>query len=89
MQLAVINHNAAAIDVGSMLMMVSYSDAEGNLHLLETDGYTHSLTALANTLKQAGVKGVAMEATGVYWMSLYEVLEEHGLTVTPYQPTTL
>jgi hypothetical protein len=27
MQLAVINQNTAAIDVGSMLMMVSYSDA--------------------------------------------------------------
>lgn len=74
MQLAVINQNTAAIDVGSMLMMVSYSDALGNQCLIETDGFTSSINELATTLKQASVTHVAMEATGVYWMALYEEL---------------
>jgi hypothetical protein len=86
MQLAVINQNTAAIDVGSMLMMVSYSDAQGNQCLIETDGFTSSINELAKTLKQASVTHVAMEATGVYWMALYEVLEEHGLSVTLINP---
>ena len=86
MQLAVINQNTAAIDVGSMLMMVSYSDACGNQCLIETDGFTSSINELARTLKQASVTHVAMEATGVYWMALYEVLEEHGLSVTLINP---
>lgn len=86
MQLAVINQNTAAIDVGSMLMMVSYSDAQGNQCLIETDGFTASIQELAKTLKQASVTHVAMEATGVYWMALYEVLEEHGLSVTLINP---
>ena len=34
LQLAVIHRCCAAIDVGSMMMMVSYSDTQGNQHLL-------------------------------------------------------
>src|SRR5712671_4051360 len=86
MQLAVIQPHTAAIDVGSMLMMVAYSDAEGRQMLLQADGFTESLDAIAQTLKEAGVKKVAMEATGVYWMSLYEVLEQKGLQVTLINP---
>jgi len=86
LQLAVINQHTAGIDVGSMLMMVSYTDTSGNQCLIETDGFTHSIDALAKTLQQAGVTDVAMEATGVYWMSLYEVLEQHGITVTLVNP---
>ena len=86
MQLAITNHHTAAIDVGSMLMMISYSDAQGNQCLLETDGYTNSLNQLARTLTIAGVTDVAMEATGIYWMALYEVLETAGLKVTLINP---
>lgn len=86
MQLAVINEHTAAIDVGSMLMMVSFSDASGKQFLIETDGFTESINELAKTLKDASVTHVAMEATGVYWMALYEVLEQHGLTVTLINP---
>ena len=86
MPLAVIQPHTAAIDIGSMLMMVAYSDQKGNQCLLETDGFTESLNALAQTLKQSGVKQVAMEATGVYWYSVYEILEENGFQVTLINP---
>lgn len=86
LQLAIIQPHTAAIDIGSMLMMVAYSDSQGNQCLLETDGFTQSLESLAETLKSEGVKEVAMEATGVYWMSLYEVLEQKGLHVTLINP---
>lgn len=86
LQLAVIREHTAAIDVGSMLMVVAYSDGQGNQCLLETDGYTESIQKLAGHLKGEGVTDVAMEATGVYWMSLYETLEEHGLGVTLINP---
>jgi transposase len=86
LQLALIHPQTAAIDIGSMLMMVSYSDAQGNQCLLETDGFTQSLETLSQTLKDAGVTSVAMEATGVYWMSLYEILERKGLSVVLINP---
>jgi transposase len=85
-QLAIINRHTAAIDVGSMLMMVAYTDAHGHQHLMETDGFTESLDELAKTLQGEGVTHVAMEATGVYWMALYEKLEQHGLVVTLINP---
>ncbi len=86
LKLAVIHPNSAAIDVGSMLMMVSYSDKEGNQCLLESDGFTDNLHKIAQTLTAAGVVRVAMEATGVYWMALYEILESYGLEVTLVNP---
>lgn len=81
-ELAVINPCCAAIDVGSMMMMVAYSDSKGNQNLLEVDAFTESLQDLATTLKQAGVTHVGMEATGVYWIVVYEILEQQGFTVT-------
>ncbi|MFI5140220.1 MAG: IS110 family transposase [Sphingobacteriales bacterium] len=86
LQLAVINPNCAAIDIGSMMMMVSYSDIEGNQYLLEVDAFTGDLEKLAQTLKTAGVNSVAMEATGVYWMALYEILESYGFKVSLVNP---
>ena len=71
LQFAVINPCCAAIDIGSMMMMISYSDVKGKQYLLEVDAFTESLHRLANTLKQAGVTHVAMEATGVYWIAVY------------------
>jgi len=82
LQLAIINPCSAAIDVGSMMMMVAYSDSNGNQNLLEVDAFTESLQALATTLQQAGVTHVAMEATGVYWIVVYEMLEQQGFKVT-------
>ena len=82
LQLAVINPCCAAIDVGSMMMMVAYSDSCGNQHLLEIDAFTESLQSLATTLQHAGVTHVAMEATGVYWIVVYEILEQHGFKLT-------
>ncbi len=82
LQLTVIHPCSAAIDVGSMMMMVAYSDEQGNQHLLEVDAFTESLQTLATTLQQAGVTHVAMEATGVYWIAVYEILEQQGFQVT-------
>jgi transposase len=86
LQLAIIRPCCAAIDVGSMMMMVSYSDAEGNQYLLEADAFTEDLEQVTKTLVDAHVKEVAMEATGPYWMAFYQILEEHGLKVTLVNP---
>jgi transposase len=36
---------------------------------------------MAGWLKSRGIDTVVMRATGVYWMSLYQVLEDYGLQV--------
>jgi len=40
--------------------------------------FTADLHHLADWLSQCGVKSVAMESTGVYWIPLYEILEKRG-----------
>jgi hypothetical protein len=41
--------------------------------------FTEDLHRLADWLVQCGVTTVAMEATGVYWIPLYEILEQRGV----------
>jgi len=84
--LSIINLNSAAIDVGSTMMMISYSDRQGKQFLLEIDAYTEDLTQLADTLKSAGVTKVAMEATGPYWQALFSILEKKNVEVTLINP---
>lgn len=67
----------AAIDVGSERMHVAIH--EGPVQVFDT--MTDSLCALRDFLKAQGVVAVAMEATGVYWLVIYEVLEQAGLEV--------
>jgi transposase len=43
--------------------------------------FTTDLYALAEWLRQCQIDTVVMESTGVYWMALFEVLEERGLDV--------
>src|SRR6202035_1327914 len=43
--------------------------------------FTQDLYALAEWLRQCGVKTVAMESTGVYWIPLFQILEARGLEV--------
>jgi transposase len=43
--------------------------------------FTHDLHRLADWLEACGIETVAMESTGVYWIPLYEILEERGFEV--------
>jgi transposase len=76
-QLPVIDPHAAGIDVGSEKMHVSI--AGGEPRVFET--FTAGLLGLRDYLKQSEASSVAMEATGVYWLPLYEILEETGIKV--------
>ncbi len=41
--------------------------------------FTEELQAVADWLTECGIKTVAMESTGVYWIPLFEILEARGL----------
>jgi len=75
--LPVLDPLAAFVDVGSEQMYVSI--AGGPPEVFGT--VTTALHRLRDWLKECGVKSVAMEATGVYWLPLYGVLEAAGLEV--------
>ena len=76
-ELPMLDPLAAFVDVGSEHMHVSVG---GNTP--EVFGtVTSQLHALRDWLLAQGVRSVAMEATGVYWLPLYGVLESAGLEV--------
>lgn len=74
-----INMNAAGVDCGSEYHHVAVpADRDANpVRRFRT--FTADLRALADWLVECGIETVAMEATGVYWIPLYEILEERGL----------
>ena len=78
----IIYPGAAGLDVGSMNMFVSYPGADSVQTVKEYNAYTADLHQMAKELKQAGVTHIAMEATGICWMSVYELLEQAGIQVT-------
>jgi transposase len=75
--LPVLDLLAAFVDVGSEHMHVSV--AGGPPEVFGT--VTAELHRLRDWLKEQGVRSVAMEATGVYWLPLYGVLEGGGFEV--------
>ena len=75
--LPVLDPTAAAIDVGSEQLHVSV--AGGPPRVFGTT--TGQLRELREWLKAQGVQSVTMEATGIYWLCPYEVLEQAGLRV--------
>ena len=79
--LSVLDPKAAGIDVGSEKLHVSIA---GDLPKV-FGTFTGELENLCAWFKEQGVCSVAMEATGVYWLYLYEVLEAAGLAV--WRPT--
>ena len=75
--LPVLDPTAAAIDVGSEQLHVSIAGGPPKV-FGTTTGELHDLR---DYLLAQGVKSVAMEATGIYWLCPYEVLEKAGLRV--------
>jgi transposase len=76
-----INAHAAGIDVGSEEVYVAVPPDRDVESVRSFPTFTADLRQLAEWLKACRVETVAMEATGVYWIPLYELLEEHGFEV--------
>jgi len=76
-----INVNAAGIDIGSDRHLVAVPEGRDVVSVREFKAFTADLHALADWLGQCGVTTVAMESTGVYWIPLYEILEQRGFEV--------
>jgi transposase len=76
-----INRWAAGIDVGSISHFVAVPEGCDEQTVREFNSFTTGLNELADWLTQCGIKTVAMESTGVYWIPVYELLEERGFEV--------
>jgi len=76
-----INPNAAGVDLGSREHWVAVPQERDQQPVRCFGTFTSDLEALADWLKECRVTSVAMEATGVYWIPLFQLLERRGLEV--------
>jgi hypothetical protein len=76
-----VNEHAAVIDIGGERHYVAVPPGSSEHPVREFGVFTKDLYAIAEWLRECGVETVAMESTGVYWVPLYEVLEERGFKV--------
>ena len=76
-----IQPDAAGVDCGQKSHFVAVPPERDPEPVREFRTFTTDLQRMAQWLAQCGVKTVAMESTGVYWIPLYEILEQHGFEV--------
>lgn len=71
----------AGIDVGADSIFVCALDPSGKQEVREFSVYTRDLENMSDWLEKCGVESVAMESTGVYWIPIFEILEQNGFEV--------
>ena len=82
LEMAVLRPHAAGVDLGSTRHYACAPDAAKPQEPPEVRGFgttTAQLLELIAWFKACGIKSVAMESTSVYWIALYELLEEAGI----------
>jgi transposase len=83
MSLEKIIKNCAGIDIGSEKVFVAVEQQA----VKSFRTFTSSYKELGVYLKEHGISHVAMEATGVYWITLYDMLESMGFDVCLVNPS--
>jgi transposase len=73
--------NAAGVDVGSERHYVAVPEGRDAETVRSFGSVTAELERLVSWLEACEIETVAMESTGVYWIPLYELLEERGFEV--------
>lgn len=80
-KLQVVHPDAAAIDIGSRFHVAAIPPDRDAAPVKCFETFTGDLCRLADWLAEQHITTVAMESTGVYWIPVYELLEERGFEV--------
>lgn len=84
----IIHRHAAGIDLGGRTShFIAFEVSETELEVLEVGCMTPDIDQWVKYLKFHGVTTVAMEATSVYWIPVYDALETAGLEVILVNPS--
>jgi transposase len=76
-----INPQAAGVDIGCREHWACVPATAAERPVRQFGTFTEDLEAMAQWFTDCGVTSVAMEATGVYWIPLFQILERRGLKV--------
>src|SRR5215467_3574808 len=81
LSLEVVHPDAAGIDIGNECHYVAVPSTRDSQPVRRFGCTTGELKAMAEWLKQCRIRTVAMQSTGVYWVAVYDILEQAGLEV--------
>src|ERR671932_329496 len=73
--------DAAAIDIGARMHVAAVPPDRDREPVRSFGTCTGDLQRLADWFARCGVRTVAMESTGVYWIPVFEILEQRGFEV--------
>lgn len=76
---SVFEPNAAGIDIGAREIFVAVPPDRDPNPVRKCETFTGDLHQMAEWLVSCGITTAAMESTGVYWIPVYDVLEQHGI----------
>lgn len=79
--LEVVHPDAAGIDIGGQEHWVAVSPERDEQPVRCLECFTVDLERMADWLALRGVRSVAMQSTGVYWMPVFEILQQRGMEV--------
>ena len=79
--LTMVHANAAAIDIGATLHMAAVWTDRSAEPVRSFGTFTSDLNRLVEWFAECGVRTVVMESTGVYWIPIFELLDERGFEV--------
>jgi len=78
---------ACGLDIHKDTIISFISDKFGkNQSIREFGTFTEDLKELVQCIKDAGVEHCIMESTGIYWITLYHMLTEAGISVVVANP---
>jgi transposase len=72
---------AAAIDIGATIHVAAVGPKRDTEPVRTFQTFTNDLERLADWFTHCGIKTVVMESTGVYWIPVFEILEQRGFDV--------
>ena len=79
--LQIVHSNAAGIDVGKNTHYVAVPPDRDAESVRYFDSCTDGLQQMVAWLKKCGITSVALQSTGVYWIALYDLLQEADFEV--------
>jgi transposase len=79
--LSPIHPAAAAIDIGATIHVAAVGPDRDPEPVRTFQTFTDDLHRLADWFVRCGIKTVVMESTGVYWIPIFEILEQRGFEV--------
>ena len=88
-RLAVLHPHAAGLDIGAREIWVAVPADRDPQPVRCFGTFTGDLNKLVAWLRQCQIETVALESTGVYWIAVFELLEQAQLTASLIEPRQL